>query len=84
MPTYEYRCSGCGFRFERFQKMSDEPVKNCPLCSESVEKIIGAGSGFIIKGASARSQERGYEKDSCQRETPCCGRETRCDTPPCS
>jgi putative FmdB family regulatory protein len=32
MPTYEYKCVSCGIEFERFQRISDDPVKACPEC----------------------------------------------------
>ena len=50
MPTYEYECSKCKFRFERFQKMTEEPVKACPKCGERVRRLIGTGSGILFKG----------------------------------
>ena len=49
MPTYEYRCPK-GHRFEKFQKMSDEPVATCPECGEKGERIVSGGAGFLFKG----------------------------------
>ncbi|MCA1808336.1 MAG: FmdB family zinc ribbon protein [Kiritimatiellia bacterium] len=34
MPTYEYEGPGCGHRFDKFQNMSDAPVKKCPECAK--------------------------------------------------
>ena len=52
MPTYEYRCRGCRHAFERFQRMSDAPVRLCPSCGERrVERLISAGGGIVFKGA---------------------------------
>lgn len=52
MPTYEYRCGACGRRFERFQKMSDEPVETCPECGEdAAERLISPGGGLVFKGS---------------------------------
>lgn len=51
MPRYDYRCKKCG-EFEVQQSIKDEPLKACPKCSESVEKLISKccfelkGSGF--------------------------------------
>lgn len=50
MPTYEYRCKACAFKFERFQRMKDEPVKICPKCGGEVERLISAGGGILFKG----------------------------------
>jgi putative FmdB family regulatory protein len=50
MPTYEYKCSECGYTFELFQSMSAEPVKVCPKCNGYVKRLIGPGLGPIFKG----------------------------------
>ena len=51
MPTYQYHCTACGYEFERFQKMSDPPVKTCPQCKGHTERIITGGAGFLLKGS---------------------------------
>ena len=51
MPHYDYECQSCGYVFEVFQKMNDEPVKKCPQCGGKVKKLIGAGCGLIFKGS---------------------------------
>lgn len=59
MPTYEYVCDKCGHVFEKFQSMSDQPLKVCPreLCGQKkwgkgkVVRAIGAGAGLIFKGS---------------------------------
>ncbi len=52
MPTYEYRCEACDSRFERFQKMSDDPVETCPECGEpEAERLMSAGAGLVFKGS---------------------------------
>jgi putative FmdB family regulatory protein len=54
MPLYEYLCGSCGHKFERIQKFSDGPVKECPSCGGAVEKLPSSpaiqfkGSGFYI------------------------------------
>lgn len=50
MPIYEYRCDACGHELERLQKMSDEPLKDCPECGKpALQKLISA-AGFRLKG----------------------------------
>ena len=51
MPTYEYQCQKCGLKFERFQNIKDEPIRECPKCLGSVKKLISAGAGIIFKGS---------------------------------
>ena len=40
MPTYEYRCASCEHQFERFQRMADEPVKECEVCGAPVQRML--------------------------------------------
>ncbi len=51
MPTYEYRCPKCGNGFEKFQKMSDEPVAECPNCGAPAERRLSGGAGLLFKGS---------------------------------
>jgi len=51
MPTYEYRCPKCGTDFEKFQKMSDEPVAECPKCAAPAERRLSGGAGLLFKGS---------------------------------
>lgn len=51
MPTYEYECESCGFRFEKFQSISSKKLKKCKKCgNNSLIRLIGCGSGIIFKG----------------------------------
>jgi putative FmdB family regulatory protein len=50
MPTYTYRCQKCGEEFERFQSMSDEPVKRCPTCKGKVQRTFHP-VGIVLKGS---------------------------------
>jgi putative FmdB family regulatory protein len=51
MPIYEYQCDECDHLFEKIQKMSDDPLKECPSCGKmSLRKLISA-SGFRLKGS---------------------------------
>ncbi len=51
MPTYEYECTQCAHRFEKFQPITTEPIKICPVCQGTVRRLIGGGSGIIFKGS---------------------------------
>ncbi|HEY9148513.1 MAG TPA: zinc ribbon domain-containing protein [Gammaproteobacteria bacterium] len=45
MPFYEYQCQECGHRLEAMQKMSDEPLRECPACGKAaLKKLISSGS----------------------------------------
>jgi putative FmdB family regulatory protein len=51
MPTYEYECKSCGYVFEAFQSMNDDPLKTCPQCGRDIRRLINGGSGVIFKGS---------------------------------
>lgn len=50
MPTYDYKCKDCGYKFEYFQSMTDDHLKDCPKCGGSLKRLIGSGAGPIFKG----------------------------------
>ncbi|OYD13850.1 hypothetical protein CH333_09685 [candidate division WOR-3 bacterium JGI_Cruoil_03_44_89] len=62
MPTYEYECTRCGHRFERFHGMSEKVEILCPLCGGMAKKCITSVSGFILKGSGF------YQNDYKQKE----------------
>jgi putative FmdB family regulatory protein len=51
MPTYDYECKQCGYTFEHFQSMSDNPLVECPECRGTLRRLIGGGMGIIFKGS---------------------------------
>lgn len=66
MPTYEYRCNKCGYEFELFQSMTEDPVKKCPECGQdSAERLISAGAGLIFKGSGFYITD--YRSDSYKK-----------------
>lgn len=51
MPIYEYQCKACGHNLEALQKISDEPLRDCPECQKpELNKQISA-AGFRLKGS---------------------------------
>lgn len=51
MPIYEYKCHACGHQDDILQKMSDEPLVNCPKCGKATfNKLISMPAGFDLKG----------------------------------
>ena len=51
MPNYDYKCLACGYTFEYFQSMTDEPLSDCPKCKGTLKRLIGPGAGPIFKGS---------------------------------
>jgi putative FmdB family regulatory protein len=50
MPTYDYKCTTCGYTFEMFQNMTANPLEKCPKCGGKLKRLIGTGAGPIFKG----------------------------------
>jgi putative FmdB family regulatory protein len=62
MPIYEYRCDDCGHGLERIQKMSDDPLKDCPACEKPALRRLISAVAFRLKGGGW------YETDFKQGE----------------
>jgi len=59
MPTYDYECVKCGYTFEHFQSMLEDPLerfKDPQGCAHlkrggKVRRLLGTGAGIIFKGS---------------------------------
>lgn len=51
MPIYEYRCGECGHELEAIQKMSDDPLTECPACGAPALRKLVSAAGFQLKGS---------------------------------
>jgi putative FmdB family regulatory protein len=71
MPLYDYRCRDCGRTFEVFLRSTGMDPLTCPDCGgDRVERLLSAFN--VVNPASGGGA------------TTCCGRDSRCDSPPCS
>ena len=50
MPIYEYSCQDCGKQLEALQKISDEPLVDCPACGAAALKKKVSAAAFRLKG----------------------------------
>ena len=72
MPIYDYACIDCGHKFEYMHQISSVGQPICPACSsKEVSKLVSI-PGLIKAGATKQGGQT------------CCGREERCEKPPCS
>ncbi len=65
MPTYEYRCPACQHEFEKFQRMSDDPLAECPACGKEATRLLSAGAGLLFKGSGFYITD--YRSDSYKK-----------------
>jgi putative FmdB family regulatory protein len=71
MPIYEYRCPSCGSISEIWQGVGTRSdPRQCKNCGgRGVERV------FSVSHSVKNPRPKG---------STCCGREERCDKPPCS
>ena len=50
MPIYEYECQSCDHELEKIQRMSDQPLSDCPSCEQPELKRLVSAAGFRLKG----------------------------------
>jgi len=54
LPLYEYRCTECGYSFEKIQNFSAEPETACPKCQGALIRPVTApalrfeGAGWYV------------------------------------
>jgi putative FmdB family regulatory protein len=54
LPLYEYRCTSCGYSFEKIQNFSAEPERECPKCHGVLIRPVTApalrfeGAGWYV------------------------------------
>ena len=79
MPTYSYKCTNCGHQFDAKQRMTEDPLTECPVCGGSVRRIVGSvgivfkGKGFYVtdhRGSNGSGRVQTAEKSSEKSEEP--------------
>ncbi len=84
MPFYEYRCGACGHEFEAMQKISADPLTDCPSCeAPELVKLVSA-AGFQLKGSGwYQTDFKGSKKSEPKAEKSDSGSNS-CSTGSCS
>lgn len=79
MPTYVYECSVCGYHFEKFQSITEKPLRKCPACKKNkAKRLISGGGGVLFKGSGFYQTDyrsKSYKETSSKEKTA---------TPPCA
>jgi putative FmdB family regulatory protein len=82
MPTYDYRCMGCGDDFEHFQTMTSDPLETCSKCGGDLKRLIGAGLGPIFKGSGFYETDYKSKNSSSESTTTKTSEKKKKDTTP--
>lgn len=78
MPIYEYQCTACGHQLEALQKMSEDPLKDCPKCNQPALSKLVSAAGFQLKGSGwyvtdysnkGKSKQQAEKSDSTSAAT---------------
>jgi putative FmdB family regulatory protein len=62
LPLYAYRCTQCGYRFEKIQHFSSKPELVCPNCQGTLERPLTApafkfkGSGWYVNDYAGKNE----------------------------
>ena len=71
MPIYEYACKNCDHALDALQKMSDDPLVDCPECGEpALRKLLSAprcrlkGEGWYETDFKKDNQKNVHQADS--------------------
>lgn len=51
MPTYVYKCNDCEYVFEARQRMTDDPLSECPSCDDGTVRRVINNVGVVFKGS---------------------------------
>ena len=68
MPTYVYRRED-GTTFETKQRITEDPLEECPETGQPVERIITGSPGILTDS----SPESGTERSEPAQSPTCCG-----------
>ena len=66
MPTYDYECEACGYKFELFQSITEGVKKKCPECKKlKLRRLFGTGAAIVFKGSGF--YETDYRSESYKK-----------------
>lgn len=70
MPLYEYVCDHCGAEIEVLQKISEDPLRDCPACHQPALRKRVSAAGFRLAGSGwyetdfKKDKKRNLKEDS--------------------
>ncbi len=82
MPLYPYRCTQCGYSFEKIQNFSATPETECPKCKGVLERPLTVpglnfkGAGWYVNDYAGKSAAP--SAPAPKADTPCGGGSSAC------
>jgi len=67
LPLYEYRCTACGYSFEKIQSFSAQPETVCPKCQGALVRPVTApalrfeGAGWYVNDYAGKGGAKAGE-----------------------
>ena len=67
LPLYEYRCTSCGYSFEKIQNFSAKPETECPKCQGVLIRPVTApalrfeGAGWYVNDYAGKGAAKTAE-----------------------
>lgn len=76
MPTYQYKCKACDHRFDVMQRITEDPLKECPECQGEIRRVlfpagvVFKGSGWYVTDYRNSGEKAKYEAESKGESSP--------------
>ena len=75
MPRYHYRCEECSEEFEATQRITENPLTNCPKCNGEIYRVISSNIGLSFKGSGFHVND--YKSSSASTVAPTNNKKTK-------
>jgi putative FmdB family regulatory protein len=79
LPLYPYRCTKCGYHFEKIQHFGAKPELECPKCHGVLERPLTApafkfkGSGWYVNDYAGKNSAVTSESAPAAAKPACAG-----------
>ena len=80
MPIYPYVCTECGHEFDALQKVSDDPLTECPACGKHALRKRLTAPAFKLKGTGWYETDFKHGAKAAQKTEGGDGKEGRTDS----
>jgi putative FmdB family regulatory protein len=86
LPLYEYRCTSCGYSFEKIQNFSAEPERECPKCHGVLIRPVTApalrfeGAGWYVNDYAGKGGAKSAETAGASSSDASNGKESRTES----